>query len=61
MNRIVVIVFCLLPVFTVAPKGLAGEQRPNVLVIMVDDLGYSDLGCYGSEIETPVLDGLAGN
>ncbi|TWU48682.1 Arylsulfatase [Rubripirellula tenax] len=34
-------------------------DRPNVVVIMVDDLGYSDIGCYGSEIETPNLDRLA--
>ncbi len=34
-------------------------RRPNVLVILADDLGFSDLGCYGGEIETPNLDGLA--
>ena len=33
--------------------------QPNIVVIMVDDMGYSDLGCYGSEIETPRLDALA--
>ena len=35
------------------------EEPPNVLLIMVDDMGYSDLGCYGSEIQTPNLDRLA--
>ncbi len=34
-------------------------RRPNIVVIMVDDLGYSDLGCYGGEIETPRIDALA--
>ncbi len=37
----------------------AEAKRPNVLVVMVDDLGFSDIGCYGSEIETPNLDQLA--
>ena len=36
-------------------------RRPNVLLILADDLGFSDLGCYGGEIETPNLDKLAEN
>lgn len=36
-----------------------GAGRPNVVVILADDLGFSDLGCYGGEIATPHLDGLA--
>lgn len=43
-----------------APLCLAAE-KPNFVVILTDDLGYSDLGCYGSEIETPTLDRLADN
>jgi arylsulfatase len=43
--------------------GVAAQQgkRPNFLLIVADDLGYSDLGSYGGEINTPVLDNLAQN
>lgn len=34
-------------------------RRPNVVILLADDLGYSDLGCYGGEIQTPQLDRLA--
>ena len=42
---------------TVIP--LTARDRTNILHIIADDMGYSDIGCYGSEIETPNLDALA--
>lgn len=38
---------------------LAATERPNIIVVMVDDMGIADIGCYGSEIATPNLDALA--
>jgi arylsulfatase A-like enzyme len=43
-----------------AARALADSRRPNILLILADDMGFSDIGCYGSEIETPHLDKLAG-
>jgi len=37
------------------------DKQPNIILIMADDMGYSDIGCYGGEIETPNLDALAEN
>ena len=34
------------------------DERPNIIVILADDMGFSDIGCYGGEIETPNLDRL---
>ena len=37
----------------------AAAKRPNIIIMMADDMGFSDIGCYGSEIKTPNLDDLA--
>ncbi len=42
-------------------QSVRNDKRPNIIVILADDMGYSDLGCMGSEIATPNLDRLANN
>lgn len=49
-------VLCLLA-FSIGQ--LRADNRPNIVLMMVDDMGWSDLGCYGGEIDTPHIDSLA--
>jgi hypothetical protein len=45
--------------FTLNINAQKKSSKPNIILIMVDDMGYSDIGCYGSEIQTPNIDKLA--
>lgn len=53
--------FLALTALAFTPLLASEGKTPNLLLIMADDLGYSDLGCYGSEIQTPHLDAVAEN
>ncbi len=54
-----VLLFSLLACLLLPIKIEARDQHPNILLIMVDDMGFSDLGCYGGEIDSPNIDSLA--
>jgi len=60
MKTTVVILALLLAALPLGGHAATGD-KPNVLIIFADDMGYSDLGCYGGEIATPNLDRLAAN
>ena len=55
LARAFALLFSILAVIAV----YSAERKPNIIVILADDVGYSDIGCYGGEIQTPNLDKLA--
>jgi len=67
LNNIFYSSFALIALYSEGCKDTGKENeeqafpRPNIILIMGDDIGFSDLGCYGSEIQTPNLDLLAEN
>src|SRR3954447_13930423 len=56
-----VVVALLLSAAHLADPIQATDKKPNVVVFLADDMGYSDLGCYGGDIQTPNVDALAKN
>ena len=49
----------LLPVLFCVATCVSAERPPNVVVLLADDLGWKDIGCYGGPVQTPALDKLA--
>lgn len=54
-KKTVVLIICICLINSI----LSAQQKPNIIFILADDMGFSDLGCYGGEIKTPHLDRLA--
>src|SRR5262245_9429368 len=55
---LIAVLFILVPT-PLSSAWAAGPNRPNILILLADDMGSSDAGCYGGEVRTPNLDSLA--
>ena len=59
LNKTLVFFILFFAGFHVSEAQVKSDSRPNIILIVADDLGYTDLGCYGGEIKTPNIDLLA--
>ena len=60
-KRLFLVLMCLVTGIAFSQPKKANTKKPNVIVILTDDMGFSDIGCFGSEIKTPNIDKLAAN
>lgn len=60
-KRLFLVLMCLIAGIAFSQPKKADTKKPNVIVILTDDMGFSDIGCFGSEIKTPNIDKLAAN
>jgi len=59
MKRLLTILLLWLTCVSAMPIACGADERPNIILMMADDMGFSDIGCYGGEVQTPNLDKMA--
>lgn len=60
-NKVRLLVLSSLALLAFKSAPTVAAEKPNILVVLVDDMGWSDISCYGAEIQTPAIDSLAAN